>query len=290
MVIGLDHEAQLIPFHQFECTGYDDEFVQDIDITDEVLADAQRFEKEGEANPLQKALEWNDLEDRTVEDPYRVDLSGEHKYRYAVVQAGKLVQAIDRTNPNYKWDWYAVGGRWTGFLKLKEGYTGIIGQPGLMTEPAKAGQADSTCKGNVDWEGMGAEAAAEAAERWDNARALAPNDWESWESVRGRFSHIEDAQDFYNGQTAVKAIRGENPWGNLDEFLADRETYVKRAEKAAVCPFAILYKGEWIERGKWGWFGVVSDETERDTWMDKAWELIQSLPDDELITMVDCHI
>ena len=38
LVVGNDIEKQLQPFHEFECTGIDDEYVQDVDITDEVLA------------------------------------------------------------------------------------------------------------------------------------------------------------------------------------------------------------------------------------------------------------
>jgi hypothetical protein len=29
-------------------------------------------------------------------------------------------------NSDSKWDWYTVGGRWAGLLKLKKGKTGII--------------------------------------------------------------------------------------------------------------------------------------------------------------------
>ena len=31
MVVGDDVDYQLAPFHEFECTGVDDEFVQNID-------------------------------------------------------------------------------------------------------------------------------------------------------------------------------------------------------------------------------------------------------------------
>ena len=35
LVIGDKVEEQLAPYHEFECTGYNDEYVQDIDITEE---------------------------------------------------------------------------------------------------------------------------------------------------------------------------------------------------------------------------------------------------------------
>lgn len=42
MVIGEDVEGQLAPFHEFKCTGLDDQYVQDIDKTEEYLAEYKR--------------------------------------------------------------------------------------------------------------------------------------------------------------------------------------------------------------------------------------------------------
>jgi hypothetical protein len=39
LVIGEDPTAQLAPFHEFECTGQDDQFVQTLDRTEEVRKD-----------------------------------------------------------------------------------------------------------------------------------------------------------------------------------------------------------------------------------------------------------
>lgn len=41
LIIGADHAKQLQPFQEFECTGTNDEFVQDIDNTDEERAEFQ---------------------------------------------------------------------------------------------------------------------------------------------------------------------------------------------------------------------------------------------------------
>jgi hypothetical protein len=49
------------------------------------------------------------------------DLEEEHKYGYVLLdEAGEVTKIISRTNPNAKWDWYELGGRWTGFFKVKE--------------------------------------------------------------------------------------------------------------------------------------------------------------------------
>lgn len=290
MVIGPDVESQLAPFHEFECTGYDDEYVQEIDMTDEVLADFDLFVEEGVEKPLQEALEYHGIENQVVEDPSQLDLSNKHKYRYAIARDGQLIKAIKRTNPNKKWDWYQVGGRWHGFLKLKAGAEGKTGEPGLMTPEAKQGRADCARKGDVDWEGMRAYAENEAALRYDRARSLAPGDWAPWETVRGQFDSIDKAREVYGAQPQVIALRKGDPWCQVDSFLVSRERYIELAGKSAVTTFAILREGEWIERGEMGWWGIVSNEAEIETWSDRVWGIIQSVSNEELITIVDCHI
>jgi hypothetical protein len=39
-----------------------------------------------------------------------------------------------------------------------------------------------------------------------------------------------------------------------------------------------------------GMFGISRDETGRDDWDRQVNELLDGLPDDTLITVVDCHI
>lgn len=37
-----------------------------------------------------------------------------------------------RDNPNAKWDWYSLGGRWSGMIKVKKGKYGQHGSPGVF--------------------------------------------------------------------------------------------------------------------------------------------------------------
>ena len=61
------------------------------------------------------------MEDKVIEFESEIDKEDAHEYGYAIVQDGKLIKAVNRTNPNKKWDWYQVGGRWGNSLKLKDG-------------------------------------------------------------------------------------------------------------------------------------------------------------------------
>lgn len=47
-------------------------------------------------------------------------LEGEHKYGwYRFNEQGEVTEVIDRTNPDRKWDWYTIGGRWSGYFPIK---------------------------------------------------------------------------------------------------------------------------------------------------------------------------
>ena len=297
MVIGSDYEAQLAPYHEFECTGYVDQYVVDVDITDEFrqAMDNAKEDAEDDETPLEYALGYYGYEDQVVEDASEIDREGEHKFGYVVVKDGAVVKVVRRTNPNAKWDWYTVGGRWMGFLKLKDGATGQLGRPGTFDNSAEAGTADQVRKGDVDWQGMRDAAGERAGQQWDKVRAAVPMMWESWATIRSRHGDdVEAARNEYHNQEGRKLlwqIKDDNNirWSE-DTVLIDRETFVKNARDNAVTTFAVIKDGEWIERGNMGWFGIVSNEGDRDEWNARVSEMIDELDDDTLITIVDCHI
>jgi len=60
-------------------------------------------------------------------------------------------------NPNAKWDWYSIGGRWSGFFILKDGSKGKLGMPGIYgrdEENEALNRADQAKKGDIDWEAI----------------------------------------------------------------------------------------------------------------------------------------
>jgi hypothetical protein len=303
MVIGPNHEAQLAPYHEFECTGLDDQYIQDVDETAEVQ---KRIDEEG----LAKGLEYYGLEDRTVTDMSEVDTSEKHKFRYAVVKDGKLIKAGKRTNPNAKWDWYETGGRWTGFFRLKAGAIGTLGTPGLFTEVCPGtNKADVVRKGDVDWDGMRDATGRRAGEYYDKVRnaiaeVLGSADFsahKTWEEVLGDPDKLgagdaDKARTTYGEQPTVAASRKlkdpELGWiRDLDGILRDtREQYVQAARNAAGVSFAIVKDGQWYQRGDMGWWGSVSNAKDNDRWYTECAALLDGLPDDTILTIVDCHI
>lgn len=88
--------AILQPWHEYECTGVEDQYVVDVDVTEDLLADFAKYGKEGQSFD-DFVSGWSSAEKHDDGRWYR------------------------HTNPNAKWDWWVVGGRWQGHLPLKSG-------------------------------------------------------------------------------------------------------------------------------------------------------------------------
>lgn len=301
MVIGDDHEAQLAPFHEFECTGVNDEYVIDEDITEEVQSAID------EGDSIEDALDYHGLASNIVDDESKVEKVGDeckHKYGYAIVKDGKLIKAVNRTNPNRKWDWYQVGGRWSGFLKLKPEFVGK-GENGDRSwtnrdEAISAFNCDSALKSQIDFEGMRKEDGDAAAKRWDEAHeVIKGRTWKTWEQIGEEITTAPEGKNVwdarraaYHSQEALAELRKvfDNPFSNLDEYLTPREQYIQEYRNGAISTYALLKDGQWYEKGEMGWWGMSNDKMSQAEWNQQVAKLLDELPDDTRITIVDCHI
>lgn len=305
LVIGDDIDNQLAPFHEFECTGEDNEYVIDVDITDEVKHDYQEEKKKKsefvKENFVEFAKSWHGCE--TVAFGTSPDKEGEHKFGFIQLdKKGEVEKIIRRTNPNKKWDWYQIGGRWTGYFKLKQQvavlHRGILGNPGIQKlDPdykSPTGEyADQCLKGDIDVEEMRNEAGEEAAKKYDLFVTVTDGLPKiiSWEKILKKYKeNVDLARKEYHAQLAIKALRDnkETTWFDFETFLCSRDEYIDRARKDAIASFALLKDGKWYERGEMGWWGIVRNE--KDQWSDEFNKMFDALPDNTLVTVVDCHI
>ena len=294
LVIGDDYEAQLAPYHEFECTGLDDEFICDVDRTEQLRDD---FAKHGEGRTFAEFVTyWRGKEAIGPDDD--PDLEGTHKYGYVVLDmAGEVVRVINRTNPNSKWDWYTVGGRWRGFFQAKAGTKAAIGAPGVF-DNAPTFNADSLRKGDVDFAGMRAAASAEAELRYTRYEEIIAGtpEAETWDTIRERHgdSEIEAARVAYHEQPRIKALETASMLPMFDDpiviYGGGRESFVQRAVEGVAVPFAIVKDGQWVGKGEMGWFGISHDEADETSWAAAVQELYDSLPEDAMLTLVDCHV
>lgn len=218
-------------------------------------------------------------------------------------------------NPNAKWDWYEIGGRWAGFFKLKPGETGFQGkQYNFTQEYPESNRADVCFKAQLDLEGMRKESMDRAKARWELARKIMlTTDFLDWDEVKEKFNvtptkdskgDVEAARKFYWAQPVVKRFRdysvteeGRNNelldlFSGPDEFQVPLEVYLERARHRAVTTHAYVRHGKWHEHGRMMMFATIDPGTEIDeeTWWSKYSNMLDSLPDDALLVLVDCHI
>lgn len=199
-------------------------------------------------------------------------------------------------NPNAKWDWYVIGGRWSGFFKALPGVVGKVGESGVLGNKAKPGYYDQLHRGSIDFEGMRADAAAEANKHYDAYEAAVkglevPTRWTEFCTA---YENIDDARKAYHETPYITALRTAQllPWFEdpVEVYGVGREKFVERARNRSFTPYAVLKDGEWFAKGEMGLFGVSHDSVDPDTWDSRVWELLRDLPEDTLITAVDCHI
>ncbi len=359
LVVGPEIDFQMAPYHEFECTGRNDEFVQDVNVTEDasetfVKATSTRlkapdgslesyFDAAGNWRPEFSELDPDSPSyDKTrrrgfippgyvevkvpdkelmtfaawaadyyglkvVDDRSLIDKKVEHKGGHILVRArddgteGAVLEIIDRTNPNKKWDWFEVGGRWNGFFRLKPTGKGELGNISRWDSPKKdmAGRAASALKGDIDFAAMRDEAGANAGALYDKAAAITGGaTWRSWEAVLAAHDNdvkkIEAVREEYWAQPGPKALKeskDEDFFLEVNDALAgSREAFVAAARDRACEPYAVVQDRVWTGKGRMGWFGMSDDKVSQADWNKHVNALIDSLPDDTLLSIVDCHI
>lgn len=220
------------------------------------------------------------------------------------------------SNPDAKWDYWQVGGRWAGHWLIKPEfqhlYANKVPEFGWewkedergrkqMQDVLKERRVDSAYKGHIDFEGMMGDQAVKAARRYDFAQQII-KDTPVNEPWSEKFWNKEGGRDEYHEQPRVKAWSeylqknrtaceavGLDAWGtNVEDFNVSREKYIKICQLAAISTFAFLHEGKWAARGEMGWWACVSNE--QDNWEEEFQKILDTLPDSTLLTVLDCHI
>lgn len=206
------------------------------------------------------------------------------------VKEGEEYVEYSTYNPKSKWDWYVIGGRWSGFFKLKEDAKNTDDTI-IMN---RNGMADQCMKGSIDYDGMVKDAIKEATEIWNKANVLfAGETFEHWDSVRTRIETIDEARKFYNEQPVVKRFSNSEDfgiWVDVEEYDMPLEQYVQTQVNNVLSTFAVVKDGVWYEKGEMGWWGMSTDKMSQNEWNEKFKELLNSVSDDTILTLIDCHI
>lgn len=278
LVIGENPEEQLQKYHNFRCTGIDDQYITEVDVTKEAL---ELVKYRGIYQTLKCYQLYNKVLNRyaVIEDEQDIDIKNKHKYGYALVQDEKLVKLVIRTNPNKKWRWYNPD---CNFL-LKNG--AIVSK---------------ALKKDIDFKTVINNTCLEAEKEYDKFQTfLSSNNLEfpkTWEECKAEFNTYEKADKFYYKQKAVKKFKkcyyayefsdliqgsylfNEDPF---EYFGKSKEDFIEHLKYQNVLTYAVLKDFEWFSSCdpiKWEGF-------ENKKWIDKFWELVNTVPDDTLFSL-----
>ena len=284
LVIGGDVEGQLAPFDENLRVEEYENYLTDEDVT----RMKEYYEKQGEdVSTTEKLLkfmpEWNGGEGGVSED-------------------GRLFY-LSTYNPNSKWDWYQIGGRWSGYFRLKDGAAGILGEESAIAtldpdhvSPDGEKFADIVLKRDIDFESERTAARVRAEKLFD--------EWEkitngvtvpTWASIRDKHpDNIDAARDEYHSIPVIKELMKNRLVGFFEDpaevFGVGREAYIQSEVDSIYVPYSILKDGKWYAKGEMGWWGMSTDDMTQAEWNANVRKMFDELPDDTVITVVDCHI
>ncbi len=210
-------------------------------------------------------------------------------------------------NPDKKWDWYSIGGRWSGLLMLKDSATvltkdvgrGDAGTFGRMNYDWD--RADYALVGDVDWDGIRQEQFDNEMENYriyQEAAAKAEQQEPSPETVRkarersaslgGKWS-VEELTRIFQISDILRE-EYDKFFFSSEKFDVPEQEFVAEFEYSALTYAFVNLKGEWYQRGEMGWWGM-DDEEQGDRDYDALfWRFVESLPDNQRVYVVDCHI
>jgi hypothetical protein len=258
MVVGDDIEEILAPYDEnLEVEGHMDRTKEVIhkefmNYQGSVIADNKPKECLSDFEKLTLILD-------TENAKWVMDWCGQELDRYG--------NTISHYNPDSKWDWYEVGGRWSGTLILKPGCEGSNGSRSWTNKDdvIPANRCDGAYNKDIDWKAMNEIAKQHLAKDWDDL--FDPNPV----YCKYRPSYVEKQRK--------KHI----------EMYGTKENYLKR--RGFWTPFALVDEDEWYAPGEMGWWGFSSDETEdRDMFDQMFKEYVKLLNSKDVVTIVDCHI
>lgn len=217
------------------------------------------------------------------DDPESEEVTGSFVQVTSLQPEGELVRVVRLTNPNKKWDWWTVGGRWRGLL-----------------QDSRGDKHDQLRARDLDIAGRIAAGMQQAGHDWDRLRkAMQGVEFRTMEqhlegAENASEPELEAARKAYWDQPAMAVFKNFDSnyriSKQLDIMSMEREEYIGVAACSSMTTFAYVKDGEWHQKGDMGWFGMSSDEMPKGAWERQWLEMVLDLAPDSWITVVDCHI
>lgn len=248
-----------------------------VDETKEAIINSAKERKERVLQRKEKGEELDKydieyLNANTDEELYKLQIYENESY-------DKNGNHLTTYNPNSKWDWYEIGGRWNKILLVKEEVKDIE-------------------EGTPSWGNL------------DSINKKAPEGFKWVTGAKIKDIEFEKAIEFNN--TYNKSIRfwelyveGQEPQNEEEKEMIKweiykKEYYIERYEtkenyakiNSIFTTWALLDEKGWHEKGEMGWFAMANDTKDSELlFIEKFTETIQKPENqDKYLVIVDCHI
>lgn len=177
----------------------------------------------------------------------------------------------DYYNPDAKWDWYEIGGRWPNSLKVKkDAQFNMGGHYGKMGTPEGKGRY-----------------------RWVDAAPLCEIEWDLMNTVSPE--QKKKASEFWDKYVLNQDPNYDAKFAYKREYYLDRyktkEEYIKRINIFTTHDLLVEDR-EWITVGEMSWFGCDDSTYDSETDYIKQFYDIVKAPEYQnyWFVVVDCHI
>ena len=270
-------EEALQPYHEFESTGIDDEYVKNVD----VLEDSRQKYLEGYTltfkNPEgEHESPWRDKFYREAtpeelalinEDPDRRDM------QFRETHVDVKTKLIDEAKVHYVPDGYEAIKTWEKDEKSFKEYIEYWDDK----EPLLPGEEP-----DIEGEHQGGWFRVdENGEVIEYIRRTNPNAWWDWWVIGGRFSGRLRSK-------SLNAYVNSAQKSDIDWDYMQKENSIEEPNSPALLLFSIVIDGNYYQKGNMGWWGTVSNE--KEDWKDEFQRRLNEIPEDYYLTVVDCHI
>lgn len=179
-------------------------------------------------------------------------------------------------NPNAKWDWYQIGGRYAGCVRVNKETAVDYGYGekswGYGNKNPYTEDGDIICV--------------------DSARVkdIIQRDEKEAERLKRKWELIVDNEEPQNNDEKIEKAIGFNAQYYIDLY-GTKEKFIEIESQFHT--YAVLTKdGKWHEAGAMGWWGISCADVDETRKFKEAYKqfVFDNAEDDDYITVVDCHI
>ena len=230
---------------------------------------------EGEVSDYEKVkfIHFYKFNDGTIDQAH--DIKDLQSIIYERLRKDGKIEAVDQ-NSHYTLGWYLEQ------ALTKEGYQKALIEIFNELYPTLFDQFDKIYKKyGEDWNDNRWRVNPETG-KWESYTTYNPNSKWDYYVEGGRW---DGSLKLKNGEFTNTCLLSEIDWTDFAPEDRVRWHYTKSS-----LPFCLVIDGEWIEKGKMGWWAITTDEKSDAVWNEEFFNAINKLPENSEVHLLDFHI